>query len=242
MRASFQKEINDLNNWSRQVKESLSEQERVLQHQKDQIEKVKLAISKLYSEKQELLQRIELSYHSAKLGREVDGNYSKDVSLNHKLGSVDKNLEDKEPLSSRKASAKSHSQSQHQFKQEEEDKYITIHFNSKEDQKKPALGQELADEEKLVTHQQLMNQVKNYEMDADSKKFLEEYLKDDRKANTNNTQKVSNHSEKLKPDSNIASKESLGKIVPEKHAPEENIKETPVEDPSNPLKKEPKPS
>lgn len=191
-----------MNEWSRQVKASLAEQEQVLVHQKEQIEKVKHAISKLYAEKQELLHRIELSYHSAKLGRTADENYSKDVSFHHKAGSIDKNSVDREPLSTRKASAKSQSQTNGQIKTAEEDNYITVHFNSKAGVKKAHKDQVPDEEELPANHNQLMKQVNNYEMDDESKKFLEQYLKEDPKPSQKKIQKPSDNGGQQQQESN----------------------------------------
>lgn len=173
----MRKELAAIEEANRQIKESIAEQDKVFEYQKEQIEKAKAAITKLHEDKQQMIHRLEMSYHAAKVNKLGDEYYSKDQSFHNRGGSIDRMSHDIYPLSTRKGSAKSNSQSQANMRRSDGNKFITIHFDR--DKKTVEGGEKVNGDKSDLDQGQFMKQVNSYEMNDEAKKFLEEYLKDD---------------------------------------------------------------
>lgn len=179
LRSSVRKELAAIEEANRQIKESIGEQDKVFEYQKEQIEKAKASIGRMHEEKQQMIHRLEMSYHASKVNKLGDEQFFNDYSLNHRAGSIDRTSQDRHPFSTRKGSAKSNSQSQAHVRQSDSNKFITIHFDKKQAEPKSNGDLNKVAGGSVDDKKQMIKQVNSYEMNDEAKKFLEEYLKED---------------------------------------------------------------
>lgn len=177
----MKKELNAIEAANRQLKESIAEQEQVFLKQREQMEKAKITLSKMQAEQQARVQKMELDFLQAKMKRSIDDIYSNEVSVHDKEQAMDKFDHEKEEKQQRGLSGKSNSKSISLRRGNEEPKFVTIKFDERDKGshgKKPSLS---GNETSAMDKNQIRNQVKNYDMDDQTKAFLENYLLDDAK-------------------------------------------------------------
>lgn len=181
LRATVKKELNAIEAANKQLKESIAEQEQVYLKQKEQMEKAKITLSKMQAEQQAKVQKMEIDFLQAKMKKSIDDIYSNEVSVHDKAHEAHNyNFDGKEdPV--RGLSGKSNSKSLSIKRGQDENKFVTINFDGR--QKGPINKNSHLDgsDSTPMDKNQLMNQVKNYDMDDQTKAFLENYLLDEAK-------------------------------------------------------------
>lgn len=166
---------------NKQLQESIAEQEQVFLKQREQMEKAKITLSKMQAEQHDKVSRMEQDFLHAKMKRSVDDIYSNEISVHDKGHSSDKFELDKADNLSRKLSGKSQSKSLSIKKAPEENRFVTINFDSREQDLKHQTSQDGAPDSSAMDKNQIRKQVKNYDMDDQTKAFLENYLLEDHK-------------------------------------------------------------
>lgn len=217
MRVTVKREIATIEAANKQLQGSISEQEQVFLKQREQMEKAKVTLSKMQAEQQEKFNRLEMDVLQAKVKRSVDDIYSNDVSVQEKINTREKFELIKDEKHPRDQSGKSLPKPLPVKKEEDEPEFITINFDGTQKENPVPKAELKSEDASSLDQKQMMKQVKNYDMDDQTKAFLEHYLMDETKPKDSVLEK-----EEIR----TGISEERNDSPPKDKAPENNIKKT----------------